>query len=425
MIDPETARGHDRRGSRLIEVANALATTRTLPEVTAILRSAARELTGADGVTVVLREGANCHYADEDAIAPLWKGQRFPTHRCISGWVMRRQQPVIIPEIYADPRIPSDIYRPTFVRSLVMVPIRERLPVGALGAYWAETHVATDDEVKTLTVLANSASLAIANVQLYEELRAALERERDARQRAEASAKGRDDFLAVVSHELRQPVQAGLAALSVMSHPSNPEKGVHAREVLQRQLAHMRTLLDDLLDAARVMRNQITVRFDIVDVRTALEQSVETVQPAIDGRHLRLSVESPQAPLWVRADPQRLVQVFTNLLGNAAKFSLDGGDIDVSLHEQSGEAVLVVRDAGRGIPAHQQAHIFELFARGDADQPGFGIGLAVVERLVRLHGGSVAVASEGAGRGAAFTVRLPLHASPATSPAGRDAAGTS
>ena len=125
MIDPETARGHDLRGSRLIEVANALATTRTLPEVTAILRSAARELTGADGVTVVLREGANCHYADEDAIAPLWKGHRFPTHQCISGWVMRRQQPVIIPEIYADPRIPSDIYRPTFVRSMAMVPIRE------------------------------------------------------------------------------------------------------------------------------------------------------------------------------------------------------------------------------------------------------------------------------------------------------------
>jgi signal transduction histidine kinase len=210
-----------------------------------------------------------------------------------------------------------------------------------------------------------------------------------------------------------------------MSHPSNREKGTHAREVLQRQLAHIRTLLDDLLDASRVMRNQITVRFDIVDVRTALEQSVESVQPAIDGGHLRLSVASPRSPLWVRADPQRLVQVFTNLLGNAAKFSPAGGDIDVTLREQSGEAVLVVRDAGRGIPAEQQAHIFELFARGDADQPGFGIGLAVVERLVRLHGGSVAVASEGAGRGAAFTVRLPLHASPATSPAGRDASGTS
>jgi signal transduction histidine kinase len=407
LHDAVAARGT--AGDRLIEVANALATTRTLTEVTAILRSAARELTGADGVTVVIREGANCYYADEEAIAPLWKGQRFPTHQCISGWVMRRQQPVVIPDVLTDPRIPHDLYRPTFVRSMAMVPIREKVPIGALGAYWATSHVASDAEVKALTVLASSAALAMANVQLYEELRATLERERDARRRAEAAAKGKDDFLAVVSHELRQPLQAGLAALSVMSQLSSRDKGPQAHAVLQRQLLHMRTLLDDLLEASRIMRNQITVRFDTVDVRVALQQSIECVQPAIDGRCQRLSSRIPRTPLWVRADPQRLVQVFSNLLGNATKFSPDGGAIDVALRKQSGEAVLVVRDEGRGIPAHVQPHVFELFARGDTDQSGFGIGLAVVDRLIRLHGGSVAVSSDGAGHGAEFTVRLPLH----------------
>ncbi|HZT30752.1 MAG TPA: response regulator [Bryobacteraceae bacterium] len=123
--------------ARLIAAVQELSLARDLDGVMAIVRRAGRELTGADGATFVLREGDLCHYADEDAVAPLWKGQKFPLSACISGWVMLNRQAAVIEDIYADPRIPADAYRPTFVKSLAMVPIRTEAPVGAIGNYWA------------------------------------------------------------------------------------------------------------------------------------------------------------------------------------------------------------------------------------------------------------------------------------------------
>ena len=128
----------------LVDVVQRLAMARDLPAIQAIVRTAARRLTGADGATFVLRDGERCHYADEDAIAPLWKGQRFPLSACISGWAMLNRQPAVIEDIYADDRIPHDAYRPTFVKSLAMVPIRTLDPVGAIGNYWAEKHRPTN-----------------------------------------------------------------------------------------------------------------------------------------------------------------------------------------------------------------------------------------------------------------------------------------
>lgn len=128
---------------RLIEVVQELSLARSLDRIMEIVRTAARELTGADGATFVLREGDFCHYVDEDAIEPLWKGQRFPLSACISGWAMLEREPAVIEDIYVDPRVPSDAYRPTFVKSLVMVPIRSASPVGAIGTYWARNHLAS------------------------------------------------------------------------------------------------------------------------------------------------------------------------------------------------------------------------------------------------------------------------------------------
>jgi signal transduction histidine kinase len=135
----------------------------------AAVRTGARQLTGADGATFVLRDGELCHYADEDAISPLWKGGRFPMSACISGWVMINQQSVVIEDIYADSRIPADAYRPTFVKSLAMVPIRTRDPLGAIGNYWATPHVPSSEEMKLLQTLADAAAVALENLHLYEE----------------------------------------------------------------------------------------------------------------------------------------------------------------------------------------------------------------------------------------------------------------
>ncbi len=154
----------------LVQTIGALAAAKTLNDVARVMRASARRLVVSDGVTLVLREGEQCHYFDEDAIAPLWKGSRFPLAACISGWVMLHAQIALIPDIYSDPRIPHDAYRPTFVRSLAMVPVPQEKPVAAIGVYWADRHEASWNEQYTLQTLANAAGVALTNMRLYEEL---------------------------------------------------------------------------------------------------------------------------------------------------------------------------------------------------------------------------------------------------------------
>ena len=154
----------------LLRAIQELAMATTLDDVVGIVRIAARELTGADGATFVLRDGDKCYYVDESAIEPLWRGQRFPLEACISGWAMLNRTTAVIPDIYADPRIPHAAYRPTFVKSLVMVPIRSMDPIGAIGNYWADEHHATDGEVRLLQALADSTSVAMTHVNIRSEL---------------------------------------------------------------------------------------------------------------------------------------------------------------------------------------------------------------------------------------------------------------
>ncbi len=153
-----------------VDVVQRLSFARDVAAVQEIVRHAARSLTGADGATFVLRENGKCYYADEDAIAPLWKGMRFPIETCISGWSMLHREATVIPDIYTDARIPVDAYRPTFVKSLAMVPIRSLDPLGAIGVYWASPHTATQDEVRMLQALADTTSVAMENVRVYGEL---------------------------------------------------------------------------------------------------------------------------------------------------------------------------------------------------------------------------------------------------------------
>ncbi|WP_271411153.1 GGDEF domain-containing protein [Pseudomonas sp. Q1-7] len=161
---------YERNLECLVRAIQELSLARDLDRIAEIVRSAARELVGADGATFVLRDGDRCFYKDEDAISPLWKGLRFPMETCISGWAMLNREPAVIDDIYVDPRIPHDAYRPTFVKSLVMVPIRSLAPVGAIGTYWATPRLASAREVGLLQALADSTSVAMENVRLYDEL---------------------------------------------------------------------------------------------------------------------------------------------------------------------------------------------------------------------------------------------------------------
>jgi GAF domain-containing protein len=153
--------------TRLVTAVQELSLARRLEEVTTIVRRTARALAASDGASFVLRDGELCYYVDEDAIAPLWKGQRFPMSSCISGWVMLNRQPVIIPDIYVDARIPHDAYRPTFVHSLAVVPIRTLAPIGAIGVYWSTRYTASEDELQLLAALADSTAVALENIQMH------------------------------------------------------------------------------------------------------------------------------------------------------------------------------------------------------------------------------------------------------------------
>lgn len=153
----------------LIAIIRRLASAKSLAEVMEVVTHAARTVLGADGVTFILRDGGLCHYAEEDAIAPLWKGRRFPMSACISGWCMEHSRSVAIPDIYQDDRIPHDAYRPTFVKSLAMAPVRQEEPIAALGIYWSEPHDPSEAELELLQTMANAAALAISFVQLHEQ----------------------------------------------------------------------------------------------------------------------------------------------------------------------------------------------------------------------------------------------------------------
>lgn len=171
MSAPDDHRLSDTRTvQRLLQAVQELSLARSLADIQRIVRAAARELTGCDGATLVLKDGDMCHYVDEDAVAPLWKGGRFPLETCISGWVMTNRQAVVIQNIYDDERIPHAAYRPTFVKSLAMVPIRKLNPVGAIGNYWAAETLPTEHQISLLQSLADATSVAMENVQVYEQL---------------------------------------------------------------------------------------------------------------------------------------------------------------------------------------------------------------------------------------------------------------
>lgn len=158
------------RSTRLVRAVQDLSQARSHHQIREIVSREARNLLDADGATFVLKDNGSCFYVDEDAIAPLWKGRRFPLSQCISGWSMLHRQAVVVPDIYVDQRIPIDAYRQTFVKSLVMVPIRQADPIGAVGVYWASEHTADDDEVVLAQALADTTAVALENVELIQNL---------------------------------------------------------------------------------------------------------------------------------------------------------------------------------------------------------------------------------------------------------------
>jgi signal transduction histidine kinase len=240
------------------------------------------------------------------------------------------------------------------------------------------------------------------------DLQLLVEREREQRRRADAANRAKDEFLATLAHELRQPLAAALTAVELQKFSPTPEAQERARVVIERQLKHMLRLVDDISEASRIARGALDLRRERLDVRSVIEQALEMTAPQFQARRQTVTLALANEPAWVDGDAVRLKQVFANLLQNAARYTPAGGRIDVRLEADSRQVRATIQDDGPGIPAAALDQIFELFERGSQrDARGLGIGLALVRRLVELHGGTVSASSEGAGRGSEFTVTLP------------------
>jgi signal transduction histidine kinase len=231
----------------------------------------------------------------------------------------------------------------------------------------------------------------------------------------EEADRQKDEFLALLAHELRGPLAPLRNGLELIKQGGGAEElRRRACTLMERQLEQLIRMIDDLLDASRIARGKIELRLTSIELGALLRETLELKRPQIAAAHLELDTELPSLPLFVAGDPMRLTQVFRNLLDNARKYTEAGGRIQVRLAPEHGEAVARVKDSGVGIPADKLEAIFEMFVQinrsASRSQGGLGIGLGLTKRLLELHGGAIEVFSDGPGRGSEFVVRLPLAA---------------
>jgi signal transduction histidine kinase len=294
------------------------------------------------------------------------------------------------------------------LRSLAALPLRTgaiRIGTIVLGyttsrPFGASYRALAQDVVRQL-------ALALERSKTYERL----DHERE---RAELASRAKDEFLAMLGHELRNPLSPILTATQLMRLRSGD---VHDRErtVIERQVKHMIRLVDDLLDVSRITRGKIELRKRAVEITEVISQAAELASPALEERRHRFSIDAPKTGVVVHADPARLAQVFSNLITNAAKYTPPGGDIRLSVHSGPSTVTVTVTDNGIGIEPAMLSNIFDLFVQGrqgiDRAAGGLGLGLAISRSLCEMHGGSIRAQSDGAGKGSVFTVELPRYAS--------------
>ena len=264
----------------------------------------------------------------------------------------------------------------------------------------------------TLDELCSRAAIAFDNARLYWSLKREMARTKEAEEKLQQANRRKDEFLAMLSHELRNPLAPIRNAAEVMRRIAPADPGISwAREVVERQVTHLAQLVDDLLDVSRITQGKITLKKEAVELAKVIQHSVETARTLLDSRKHNLVLNLPPTPIWIHGDFARLAQVVGNLLNNGAKYTAEGGRIELSASADRGEAIITVRDNGIGIDGALLPHVFELFTQGerslDRSQGGLGVGLTVVQRLVELHHGRVEVRSEGAGKGALFSIVLP------------------
>ena len=398
---------------RLVSAVQELSLARDLDSVMKIVRVVARELTGADGATFILREKDLCFYADEDAISPLWKGNRFPIENCISGWVMKNRTPVAIADIYQDSRVPHDAYRPTFVKSLAVVPIRTINPLGAIGNYWATHHTPQEAELNLLRSLADTTAVALENIQVYQDLE---QRVKDRTTQLEevngklaASNAELETIAYSLSHDLRSPLRTIMINVGMLTERlqgNTDDETILLANKISRKVTTMQHLVTDLLTMFQAGKQDL--KKTEVQQADMIQEIVDEFREAESPRTILL--ELPQNLPEAFVDATLIRQVWVNLISNAIKYSKLKPEtkIRIGFQLQDNSTVYSIEDNGEGFDMSQYYKIFQPFQRlhSTAQFEGAGVGLAIVDRIIQRHEGKLWATSQ-VGKGSTFYFSIP------------------
>lgn len=407
--DAETAAGMSSRLQSITDAALAnLDLHGLLPELLERITAAL----GVDRTVILLLEpdepmlvmAAASKGFEDEVESPV----RIPVGKGFAGRIAVERRPMIVEDIQKSDVV-NPLLRPKGIRSLLGVPLLvEGRMLGVIDVGSRQPRRFQQDDVTLLRLVADRVALAIDRTRIHEA-------EQQARLAAESADRTKEEFLAMLAHELRNP----LAPLSNALHLLTREPQ-HARErsleIGLRQVKHLGRLVDDLLDVARITRGRIELKRRSLELRAVVAAAVQSTRPAIDAREQQLSVTLPAEPIHLHADEVRIEQILGNLLTNAAKYGSAGGHIWLTVERAGNNAAIRVRDDGIGIAPEILPRVFDLFAQADRslvrDGGGLGIGLTVVRRLVEMHGGTVEARSEGLGRGSEFMITLPILDSP-------------
>ncbi|MDO7833824.1 ATP-binding protein [Sphingobium sp. HBC34] len=409
------------------EAIEALAGARSIDAIVAVLRAFARRAVGADGIAVVLRDEDKCHYVAEDAMEPLWAGQRFPMQRCVSGWTMLNQQTAVIPDVFMDPRVPVDGYRTTFVRSMIMVPIGRVEPIAAVGAYWSEAGAPTDNQIALLEALARAASTALENGRLFASLEALnLQLNDRVHERTRDLEKSQDTLRQIqkmeilgqltghVAHDfnnLLTPIIGGLDR--ILTGNISPEATAKAGALAMQAAETAQTLVQRLLAFSRRQSLMPTAVHlpDLIDGMQALLAS--TLGPRIN-----LLIDVPPSLPPVHADSHQLELAILNLVVNARDAMPEGGTLHIEAERRERNLpaplaprpyiCLTIADTGVGMtPAVREAATEPFFTTKPTGH-GTGLGLSMAHGLAGQLGGVLEIDSE-IGKGTEVQFWLPVE----------------
>lgn len=418
----------------LLTAIQRLSLSRDIDTVMDIVKTAARRIANSDGVTFVLRDGDLCYYVDEDAISPLWKGQKFPMEICISGWVMIHREVVVIEDIYVDDRIPADAYRPTFVKSLAMVPIRKKNPLGSVGIYWARNYKATSEEINLIQSLADSTAIAIENIYAIKSLEDSNRRLSDeideskrksdeltrinnelenAMKILEISNATNSKLSEIISHDLKSPFNSllGFSDLLLKNiYTYDIDKIESHVQQIKKIAKNTYSLLEDLLIWSKSLSGKLVTEPQNISVKQICEEMIENFSQISETKKISISYLEVQETV-VKADLQMLKTILRNLISNAIKFTNTNGKIRVFSTIENGFATIVVSDSGLGISNEDIEKLWDIRQQyttlGTANEKGSGIGLALCKDFVGKHGGKIWVESE-LGKGSEFMFTLPV-----------------